>query len=47
MLLANSAEEGVLDLELKETDVMDLLRSVIERAKVQIAPDYLIELKGP
>ncbi|HQV75305.1 MAG: hypothetical protein KBA60_00410 [Flavobacteriales bacterium] len=47
VLLANSAEEGVLDLELKETDVMDLLRSVIERAKVQIAPDHLIELKGP
>lgn len=47
VLLANSAEEGVLTLELKETEVMELLRSVIERAKIQIAPDHLIELKGP
>ncbi len=47
VLLANSAEEGVLTLELKETDVMELLRTVIERAAVQIAPDHRIELTGP
>ena len=47
VLLANSAEEGVLVLELKDTEVMALLRSVIERAKVQIAPNHRIELNGP
>jgi len=47
VLLANSAEEGVLDLELKDTEVMGLLRSVIERAKVQIASDHHLALNGP
>ncbi len=47
VLLATSAEEGVLELELKELDVMELLRVVIERARVQIAPKHELVLNGP
>ncbi len=47
VLLATSAEEGVLELELKEVDVMELLRVVIERARVQIAPNHELVLNGP
>lgn len=47
VLLATSAQDGVLDLELQEVEVMSLLRSVVERARVQIAPHHVVELKGP
>ncbi|MBL7952588.1 MAG: hypothetical protein JNM62_12815 [Flavobacteriales bacterium] len=47
VLLATSAEEGVLSLELKQVDVMEMMRSVVERAQVQIAPGHRIVLDGP
>lgn len=47
VLLATSAEEGVLALDLKEVDVMALLRNVVERARIQIAPRHHIALNGP
>ena len=47
VLLATSAEEGVLALDLKEVDVMEIMRTVIERAGVQIAPKHTLVLKGP
>jgi signal transduction histidine kinase len=47
VLLATSAEEGVLALDLKEVDVMELMRAVIERARVQIAPRHRLTLQGP
>lgn len=47
VLLATSAEEGVVAIELKEVDVMDLMRTVIERARVQLAPNHDLELTGP
>ena len=47
VLLATSAQDGVLDMDLQEVEVMGLLRSVVDRARVQIAPHHTIELKGP
>lgn len=47
VLLATSAEEGVLALDLKEVDVMAIMRTVIERAGVQIAPRHTLALSGP
>lgn len=47
VLLATSAEEGVLPLDLAQVEVMGLMRSVIERAQVQIAPRHSITLTGP
>lgn len=47
VLLVTSAEEGVLNLHLGSVEVMALMRSVIERAQVQIAPDHRITLTGP
>lgn len=47
VLLATSAEEGVLTLDLKEVDVMVIMRTVIERASVQIAPKHTLALNGP
>lgn len=47
VLLATSAEEGVLVLDLKELDVMELMRAVIERARVQIASKHALVLNGP
>ncbi|MBL7940777.1 MAG: HAMP domain-containing histidine kinase [Flavobacteriales bacterium] len=47
VLLATSAEEGVLALDLKEVEVMAIMRSVIERASIQIAPRHTLDLSGP
>lgn len=47
VLLANSTDEGVLAMDLKEQDVMELMRNVVERARMQIAPDHQVELIGP
>ncbi len=47
VLLATSAEEGVLALDMNEVDVMELLRSVVDRARVQIAPHHALLLNGP
>jgi signal transduction histidine kinase len=47
VLLANSTDEGVLAMDLKEVEVMELLRNVVERARVQLAPNHRVELNGP
>ncbi|MCB0766604.1 MAG: HAMP domain-containing histidine kinase [Flavobacteriales bacterium] len=47
VLLATSAQDGVLDMDFQEVEVMALLNNVVERARVQIAPRHLIELTGP
>jgi signal transduction histidine kinase len=47
VLLANSTDEGILALDLKEVEVMELLRNVVERARVQLAPNHRVELNGP
>ena len=47
VLLATSAEDGVLDLDLAEVDVMALMRSVVDRARAHVAPDHHITLNGP
>jgi len=47
VLLATSAEEGVLALDLRELDVMELMRTVADRASVQIAPKHTITINGP
>lgn len=47
VLLATSAEEGVLAMNLGHVEVMALMRSVIERAQVQIAPKHTLILTGP
>ncbi|MBP6312663.1 MAG: HAMP domain-containing sensor histidine kinase [Flavobacteriales bacterium] len=47
VLLATRADEGILTLEHVPLDVMKLLRSVIERARVQFAPGHEMILHGP
>lgn len=47
VLLATSADEGVLSMELKQVQVMELMRQVADRATAQIAPKHRIELHGP
>lgn len=47
VLLATSAEEGVLALDLQQVDVMELMRTVIDRARIQIAPRHELKLNGP
>jgi signal transduction histidine kinase len=47
VLLATSAEEGVLAMDLAQVEVMALMRAVVERAQLQIAPRHTITLAGP
>jgi signal transduction histidine kinase len=47
VLLATRAEEGVLALEHRELELMDLMRSVVDRARAQLAQRHLITLTGP
>ncbi len=47
VLLATSAEEGILAVDLKPVDVMQLLADVVRRAEAQIATDHVLELQGP
>lgn len=47
VLLASSAEEGMLALEHRELELMELMRSVVERARLQLAPKHAITLEGP
>ncbi|MEX1132912.1 MAG: HAMP domain-containing sensor histidine kinase [Flavobacteriales bacterium] len=47
VLLATSAEEGVLAMDRREVDVMELLRMVVERARTHWAKDHTISLVGP
>ena len=47
VLLATSADEGVISMDLKQVQVMELMRQVADRATAQIAPKHRIELHGP
>ncbi len=47
VLLATSAQDGVMDLDLQEVEVMALLRRVVERARIQLAPQHLLVVQGP
>lgn len=47
VLLATSAQDGVLDMDFQEVEVMGLFRSVVDRARVQLAPRHEILLNGP
>ncbi len=47
VLLATRAEEGALELHLEETDVMELFRDAVGRARQQMAKDHMISLSGP
>ena len=47
VLLATSADEGVISMDLKQVQVMELMRQVADRATAQIAPKHRIELNGP
>ncbi|HMC96675.1 MAG TPA: HAMP domain-containing sensor histidine kinase, partial [Flavobacteriales bacterium] len=47
VLLATRAEDGVLALERKELDVMELLRTVVHRARAQLAQSHSLVLNGP
>jgi signal transduction histidine kinase len=47
VLLATRAEEGPLELHLVETDVMELLREAVDRARQQMARDHVLTIAGP
>jgi signal transduction histidine kinase len=47
VLLAASAEDGILDMDRSNVDVMHLMQGVMERARAQVAPRHHLELKGP
>lgn len=47
VLLATRADDGVLALDQTELDVMDLLRSVTDRARGQAASGHTVVLTGP
>jgi two-component system, OmpR family, sensor histidine kinase CiaH len=47
VLQATSAEEGRHEQVLDRIDVMDLLRHLVERARVQLAPSHRLVLEGP
>ncbi len=47
VLLATSAEDGIMDLDVAELDVMVLMREVVERAVSQVAPRHKVLLHGP
>ncbi|MEO8589193.1 MAG: HAMP domain-containing sensor histidine kinase [Flavobacteriales bacterium] len=47
VLLATRADEGVIALEQKDQDVMDLVRSVVDRARTQVASAHSLVLNGP
>lgn len=47
VLLATRADEGVLALDQKEIDVMELMRAVTDRAGTQTAPGHSVVLTGP
>lgn len=47
VLLATSAEEGVLALDRHELDLMELLRMIVERARTSVAKDHILVLNGP
>lgn len=47
VLLATSAEEGILALDLKPVEVIQLLSDVLDRAKMQLASNHVLVLDGP
>lgn len=47
VLLATSAEDGVLDLDRRELDVMDLMRQIVARAGTHAAAYHRLQLEGP
>lgn len=47
VLLATSAEEGVLAMDRKDVEVMGVLSTVVERARLHIAADHQLVLNGP
>lgn len=47
VLLATSAEEGILAVDHKPVDVVELISTVVERAKGQIAPKHHLILNAP
>jgi signal transduction histidine kinase len=47
VLLATSAEEGVLAMDRRELDVMELMRQVVDRARSHWAKDHTVTLVGP
>lgn len=47
VLMATSAEEGVLAMDRRELDVMELLRMVVERSRIHWAKDHSVSLVGP
>lgn len=47
VLMATSAEEGVLAMDHRELEVMELLRMVVDRARTHWAKDHTVTLVGP
>jgi signal transduction histidine kinase len=47
VLMATRADEGGLDLHPVRTDIMDLLRQSVERARTQLAIHHTLKLDGP
>lgn len=47
VLLATRADEGLLALDQKELDVMELMRALVDRAGKQAARDHRLVLSGP
>jgi len=47
VLLAARADEGALDLETAEVEVMGLLRELVEQVRAQAALAHTVSLKGP
>lgn len=47
VLLATSAEEGLMALNKYELDVMELLGMVMERARTNVAKEHTLSLQGP
>jgi signal transduction histidine kinase len=47
VLLASSAGEDALALSRKEVDAMELMRSVVDHARTNLAPNHTVILEGP
>lgn len=47
VLLASSAEEGMIGLSTRPIDAMDLMRSVLDQARNGLASNHIITLEGP
>jgi signal transduction histidine kinase len=47
VLMATRADEGGLELHPVRTDIMDLLRQSVERARTQLALHHTLQLDGP